>query len=359
MFVRLVVAAALLSPLASAQVVNQPAPKATAQKTAQATLTVGHPAPALAVEKWVKGSAVPAFERGKVYVVEFWATWCGPCIAGMPHLSELQHTYAKKGVTIIGVSSIDTRGNSLEAVEAMVADKGDVMGYTVAWDTERKTNEAYMKAAGQGGIPCCFLVDKVGAIAYIGHPLYLDVPLKHVIAGTWDIEKGNAMVSDYRAALNAVHQAAGADPKTALTKLGELETKFPDFAGMNDSLHFNLALRTGNTEAVSTIGTKLVDAAIANKDAAGLNQIAWSIVDPEAEVEKRDVALALRAAEKAAEFTEWKDAAILDTVARVYAWKGDFAKAIELQTKALEHANEQLKADIVRALEEYQGKLKK
>jgi thiol-disulfide isomerase/thioredoxin len=55
-----------------------------------ASLTGRDPAPPLKVSKWLKGEEVKRFEPGKVYVVEFWATWCGPCIAFMPHLAELQ-----------------------------------------------------------------------------------------------------------------------------------------------------------------------------------------------------------------------------------------------------------------------------
>ena len=53
-------------------------------------LFIGSKAPELQIAKYVKGDSVEQFQDGKVYVVEFWATWCGPCIAAFPHLSELQ-----------------------------------------------------------------------------------------------------------------------------------------------------------------------------------------------------------------------------------------------------------------------------
>ena len=62
----------------------------------------GEPAAALAVAHWVKGEPVDV--SSGVHVVEFWATWCPPCLTSIPHLTELQEKFKDRGVNIIGVS---------------------------------------------------------------------------------------------------------------------------------------------------------------------------------------------------------------------------------------------------------------
>lgn len=66
---------------------------------------IGQPAPALQIEAWTNGSALTADElKGKVVLLDFWAIWCGPCIATFPHLREWQETYADKGLVIVGMT---------------------------------------------------------------------------------------------------------------------------------------------------------------------------------------------------------------------------------------------------------------
>src|SRR5687767_13027650 len=89
-------------------------------------IELGDPAPELQIAKWVKGEPVKEFEKGKVYVVEFWATWCGPCRTSIPHLTEMQKKYEDK-VVFIGVSDEDA-----ETVAPFVDKMGDEMAYRVA-----------------------------------------------------------------------------------------------------------------------------------------------------------------------------------------------------------------------------------
>jgi thiol-disulfide isomerase/thioredoxin len=142
---------------------------------------LGMPAPALNVADWVKGQAVDLKEgKGKtVYVVEFWATWCPPCRASIPHLTELQKKFKDKGVTVIGVSD-----EKVSTVKPFVNKMGPKMEYTVAVDKDQKTSGAYMGAFGVDGIPHAFVVDKTGAIVWHGHPMDgLDKAIEAVLEG--------------------------------------------------------------------------------------------------------------------------------------------------------------------------------
>ena len=142
-------------------------------------LAVGDPAPALTAEHWVKGEAPAELERGTVYVVEFWATWCAPCIAAFPHLSELQEKWADD-VVVLSVSD-----EPLTVVERFLEKEkhASVTRYTMGTDPDRSMHVDWMEAAGRNGIPCTFIVDREGIIQYIGHPMGMDRALERVVTG--------------------------------------------------------------------------------------------------------------------------------------------------------------------------------
>jgi thiol-disulfide isomerase/thioredoxin len=150
----------------------------------QTKLEVGSDAPKLSIQEWVKGDKVEEFKEGHVYVVEFWATWCGPCKASIPHLTELQEHY-KNNVTIIGISD-----ETPDKVKPFVTDWGKKMEYTVAIDQNNQTNSAWRQAAGINYIPFAFIVDGNKKIAWMGNPADpdsgLDTVLGKVAKGRYD-----------------------------------------------------------------------------------------------------------------------------------------------------------------------------
>jgi thiol-disulfide isomerase/thioredoxin len=166
--------------------------------SAEVMLKPGDPAPKLEVSKWVQGDPVTAFETGKVYIVEFWATWCGPCVVTIPYLNELHLQFKDRGVVVIGQDVLEQNDS---AVPPFVAKMGTNMTYRVALDDKSKDPNGamvknWMEAAGQKGIPTAFVINKQGRIAWIGHPLNLkEKVLEDILADRFDIAQAVAAAS--------------------------------------------------------------------------------------------------------------------------------------------------------------------
>jgi thiol-disulfide isomerase/thioredoxin len=163
-------------------------------KSKQSTsLNIGDVAPDLRVSEWIKGTPIQKFEKGKVYVLEFWATWCRPCLAGMPHLSALARKYKDK-VNVIAIDIYESQlkpKKSPAQVRAFVDSIGNQMEFSVAIEDSNFTVKDWIKNAEEknSGIPRTFVIDGNGRLAWIGYPSKLDGVLSQIVNNTWDVEK--------------------------------------------------------------------------------------------------------------------------------------------------------------------------
>lgn len=127
-------------------------------KFAELQKLVGKRAPALKTSAWIGDNQDMASLKGKIVLIDFWATWCGPCIAAIPHTNEVARKYEDKGVVVFGVCN--TRGS--DKMPSTVKSKG--MKYPTAADVNDATAQSY----GVQWWPFYVLVDREGVIRATG-----------------------------------------------------------------------------------------------------------------------------------------------------------------------------------------------
>jgi thiol-disulfide isomerase/thioredoxin len=251
-------------------------------------LMVGDPAPKLEVREFIKGEPVKQFEKGKVYVVSFWATWCQPCMECIPLLTELQKNNPK--VVFLGVS-IDEPATDVAAFVKMMGEK---MDYRIATDTrvkdatEGQTQKSWLLASLIDEIPVAFIINKEGKVAWVGQPTDAEEPLAQIVAGKWDlaaeIKKNSEIVAAKQraAALDAKFTATVEAKKyqEALDLLEKALTTDPDLELNWGIAKFWCQMLLHQTDAAIKYGNHIVDE-VYQEDPVQLILIAGLIVRPE------------------------------------------------------------------------------
>ena len=359
-----VVASSDAAPAATPLEMNLDEPAPPEEPGSPEELIIGDAAPQISIDTWIKGDPVESFAKDQVYVVEFWATWCGPCLANMPHLASLQTEYGDK-VKFIGVTAEDNDVVSEFMTQESRGGKpwSEVLTYTIALDKDRQTNAAYMEAAGQNGIPCAFVVGKTGKVEWIGHPAAIDDPLKQIVDGTWDSTEARteflaeresaAVMQQIAPKINAALQKGHF--KTGVELIDQLIEKFPENSNFKNA-RFQFLLKGEMFDEANKTAAALYEAS--KDDALELNQLAW-ILATGVEGPGPDLDLAMAAAQRAVELTDSKNASILDTLSRVQFSKGKIEDAIATEKKALEIANDEEKKQFEESLKEYEAAIPK
>jgi thiol-disulfide isomerase/thioredoxin len=342
-----------------------------------AGLKVGDSAPATRPATMLQGEAVKDFKKGEVYVFECWASWCGPCIAAIPHLNELHKQMGKKGVVITGVNVWESERDAASAQRAkdFLKAQGDKMSYRVALGGKAFIKD-WLEAAEVNGIPHAFVVAE-GKIAWTGHPAQLTAEmLGDILTGTPLAAAAPIADKIPQRRLSKPAVPAGTAPNdpemaAAQAKLDALseamrardwdaaEKALPAAAGvlpkqegqeLRDSIEAQIGLARGKPAKFYAQLQKLADEEFDDPEA--LNEIAWRLLTMKAFAQNPNLALAEKCAVQSVKLTKEEHPDKLDTLARLRWLQGKKEEAIRLQIKSVDKAEPgEMKAALQKTLD--------
>jgi peroxiredoxin len=135
----------------------------TAASVAAAATAVGSPAPDFTLRVLDGPNLRLQEQRGKVVLVNFWATWCGPCRKEMPHLNRIADKYRSSGLVLLGINVDDDARNAAD----LAAKLG--VKFPVLFDTDKKVSKLY----DLNSMPSTLVIDRNGRVRYL-HRGYQD-----------------------------------------------------------------------------------------------------------------------------------------------------------------------------------------
>ena len=213
---------------------------------------------ALSKLEWIQGEAPAEWEAGKLYVIECWATWCGPCIAAIPHVDELYDKYKEKGLRVIGVNVWE---DGRDKVADFVKKKGDGMSYPVAYTGKGGAFETeWLKPAEVSGIPHAFVVMD-GEVLFTTHPARLDEEkIQQLLSGPEGVAKVSAELREAGREREEISKLSKAFSEAAREKdtdgmkaaMAGLE-KIPAAKPMLPRLELQLAMATGDWDGIAAL----------------------------------------------------------------------------------------------------------
>ncbi len=340
------------------------------------TLKVGDPAPALKVSEWLKGNPVHEFKKGKVYVIDFWATWNFNTRAAVPYLTGVAHKFKGKA-TIMGIGVWQ---DNPSFVGTFVKRMGSKMDYAVAVDYPRPSRNGFMsvkwlRATGEDALPVTYIVDKRGKIAWIGETSSLEPVLSKVVAGTWDAaafaqrlkaeraaekprgnwESHRAVIAEFNKIRKLVRAKAfnealkETDAVAKMKAPGAPEAPLDYATYTRVEIYAQMGDMTGFTKSANAAAERF------KNEPSRLTDLVWIIADPASTLPKKNYDLALKWANRAVYITKRRDPLALDALAWTHFGKGDKSVAIAIEKEAIAVAPEDQKAQFKSTLNRLQS----
>ncbi len=292
---------------------------------AETKLSLGDVVPAYAPE-WLQGGPVPWLEPDKLYLVECWATWCGPCRATIPHVDALYRKYRERGLVVIGQNVWE---DDRDAVASFLTEQGDAMSYPVAANDEAFARD-WLKPAGVQGIPHAFLV-RDGRLLWMCHPAELDdATVEGLLDGSFDTAAA-AKAADRKRALREQAQAQmEAGDWTAARRTLDAIVREQGDDGAEFAQSFRLAVLLG-TSQFDTAADEMRQVIARDTDVIG---IAWTVANFRVGTQSPVVmALALEATDKG--LARNRSPGMLALAAEMKSLAGRHADAVPLVREAL------------------------
>jgi peroxiredoxin len=119
----------------------------------------GQPAPDFALKSAAGENLRLSEYRGEVVMINFWATWCGPCQQEMPLLEELHNRYQRVGFRLLGVNIDDDANRAMQMVQSLG------VTFPVLFDETKAVSKLYQVEA----MPVTVLLDRAGTVRYVHH----------------------------------------------------------------------------------------------------------------------------------------------------------------------------------------------
>lgn len=233
------------------------------------------PLEGIAQAEFIQGEAPTEWAKDEVYIIECWATWCGPCIAAIPHVDELFDTYAEAGLHVLGMNVWE---DGKDKVAKFVDDKGEGMSYPVAYVGKGGAfEESWLKAAGVRGIPHAFVV-KNGNLLFTAHPASItEETIKAVLAGgdqetaaIQGLEAAKAAKEAIGQQMQAFGEAKSTQDIAAMQKIyQEMKAASPDSRYLS-AMNVDIAVAEGDWTKVSSALTAIEDRTEAASNARSL-----------------------------------------------------------------------------------------
>jgi len=324
-----------------------------------APIVVGDQAPTIADVRWVRGEEIGEWSAGHVYVIDFWATWCPPCIKGLQHLQALEDRLASENVHVIAVAVWPTE-NSRPPEE--VLDRLPELSYSLAIDIDEATADALLSASRCSGLPTTMIVDRRGRLAWVGSPGdEFDDSLEAIVFGSYDIAAASRADTVRHRAEVFIGQASTAERSGNFHNAIELIEKAiavdPDRFSVYRGWQYEIALlRLEDPDMAKRVAENLLESPQGD-DPYPLSILATRIVTnyDQTPDDHRDLDLALYCAITAVGNNPDPGYEDLALVAEVYALRGDHKAALTIQQMAMSGVPDTERAAAERALAEYRS----